>query len=93
MLERELTFPSATGRFLAMNHDLHKVSQSNLRHKLVKHQIAGPALSCLCPQYEWLSAGCRKEHEDAEETAKWIKDAGVKYITIPGDLADEAVCQ
>ena len=38
------------------------------------------------------SAG-RKEHDDAEETAKWIKDAGAKYILLPGDLADESVCQ
>ena len=35
----------------------------------------------------------RKEHEDAKETAKWIKDAGVKHILLPGDLADESVCQ
>ena len=36
---------------------------------------------------------CRKEHEDAKDSAKWIEEAGVKHILLPGDLADEAVCQ
>jgi len=34
-----------------------------------------------------------KEHEDAEVTAKYIKEAGVKHILLPGDLVDEAICQ
>ena len=36
---------------------------------------------------------CRNEHEDAKDAAKWIEEAGVKHILLPGDLADEAVCQ
>jgi NAD(P)-dependent dehydrogenase (short-subunit alcohol dehydrogenase family) len=30
-----------------------------------------------------------KEHEDAQETAQWIKDAGRKCLLLAGDIADE----
>lgn len=33
------------------------------------------------------------EDEDAEETAKWVKEAGRKAILIKGDISDEAHCQ
>lgn len=33
------------------------------------------------------------EHEDAEDTAKWIEDAGRKAILVPGDIKSEAHCK
>jgi len=33
------------------------------------------------------------EHDDAEETAKWIKDAGRKAILFPGDISSEETCK
>jgi NAD(P)-dependent dehydrogenase (short-subunit alcohol dehydrogenase family) len=34
-----------------------------------------------------------KEHEDAEDTRKWIQDAGRKAVLVPGDLTDPAHCR
>lgn len=36
---------------------------------------------------------CRKEHDDAQETADWIDKAGRKYLLLPGDLAEESTCK
>ena len=33
------------------------------------------------------------EQEDAEETARWIKEAGKKAVLVPGDISDEAHCK
>jgi NAD(P)-dependent dehydrogenase (short-subunit alcohol dehydrogenase family) len=33
-----------------------------------------------------------EEQEDAEETARWIEDAGRKAVLLPGDIRDEAHC-
>jgi NAD(P)-dependent dehydrogenase (short-subunit alcohol dehydrogenase family) len=33
------------------------------------------------------------EHEDAKETARYIKEAGRKAVLVPGDIQDEAHCQ
>ncbi|MET9778569.1 SDR family oxidoreductase [Streptomyces sp. NPDC006367] len=33
------------------------------------------------------------EHEDAEETAKWVRDAGRTCVLVPGDVADPAHCR
>lgn len=33
------------------------------------------------------------EHEDAQETAKWVEQAGRKAVLVPGDLADPAHCR
>lgn len=33
------------------------------------------------------------EHEDAEDTAKWIEEAGRKAILVPGDIKSEAHCK
>ncbi len=33
------------------------------------------------------------EQEDAEETAKWVKQAGRQAILVPGDIKDEAHCK
>jgi NAD(P)-dependent dehydrogenase (short-subunit alcohol dehydrogenase family) len=33
------------------------------------------------------------EHEDAEETAKWVRDAGRKAITVPGDITSHQHCE
>jgi len=33
------------------------------------------------------------EHEDAEETRKWVQEAGRKAVLVPGDLADAAHCK
>src|SRR6201995_1749395 len=32
------------------------------------------------------------EHRDAEETAKWVREAGRKAVMVAGDVADEAHC-
>jgi NAD(P)-dependent dehydrogenase (short-subunit alcohol dehydrogenase family) len=32
------------------------------------------------------------EHEDANETRRWVEQAGRRAITMPGDVADEAHC-
>ena len=36
---------------------------------------------------------CRKEHEDAKETAHWVEEAGRKALLLPGELEEEAQCQ
>ena len=33
------------------------------------------------------------EDEDAEETAKWVREAGRRAVTIAGDIADEGHCR
>jgi NAD(P)-dependent dehydrogenase (short-subunit alcohol dehydrogenase family) len=33
------------------------------------------------------------EHDDAQDTAKWVQDAGQKAILAPGDLTDAAQCR
>ncbi|MDI6412587.1 SDR family oxidoreductase [Streptomyces albus] len=33
------------------------------------------------------------EHEDAEETGRWVRDAGRACVLVPGDLADPAHCR
>lgn len=33
------------------------------------------------------------EHEDAKETAKWVKEAGRKAVLMPGDISDEQHCK
>ena len=33
------------------------------------------------------------EHEDAEDTRKWVEDAGRTAVLVPGDLTDAAHCQ
>ena len=34
-----------------------------------------------------------EEHEDAEETARWVRDAGRRAIVLPGDIQDEEHCK
>jgi NAD(P)-dependent dehydrogenase (short-subunit alcohol dehydrogenase family) len=34
-----------------------------------------------------------EEHSDAEETRRWISEAGRKAVLLPGDLRDEATCK
>ncbi len=33
------------------------------------------------------------EHEDAEETRRWVEDAGRKAVLVPGDISDPAQCR
>ena len=33
------------------------------------------------------------EHEDAQETARWVEQAGRKAVLMPGDIADPAHCR
>lgn len=33
------------------------------------------------------------EHEDAQETARWVEQAGRQCVLLPGDLAQKAQCQ
>lgn len=33
------------------------------------------------------------EHEDAQETAKWVEEAGRQAVLVPGDLQDPAHCR
>jgi NAD(P)-dependent dehydrogenase (short-subunit alcohol dehydrogenase family) len=33
------------------------------------------------------------EHEDAEETARWVKEAGRRAVTVPGDIQDAGHCR
>lgn len=33
------------------------------------------------------------EHEDANETAKWVEKAGTKAVLVPGDIQDENHCK
>jgi len=33
------------------------------------------------------------EHEDAEDTRKWVRDAGRTAVLVPGDLTDAAHCR
>lgn len=34
-----------------------------------------------------------KEHDDAEETARWVRDAGRKVVLVDGDISEEGHCQ
>jgi NAD(P)-dependent dehydrogenase (short-subunit alcohol dehydrogenase family) len=40
-----------------------------------------------------LSLSYLNEHEDAEDTRKWIQDAGRKAVLVPGGLTDPARCR
>jgi NAD(P)-dependent dehydrogenase (short-subunit alcohol dehydrogenase family) len=33
-----------------------------------------------------------EEHEEAQETARWVEQAGRKAVVVPGDVADEGHC-
>ena len=33
------------------------------------------------------------EHDDAQETARWVKEAGRRALVVPGDIKDEAHCK
>ncbi len=33
------------------------------------------------------------EHEDAEDTRRWVEEAGQQAVLVPGDLADPAHCR
>lgn len=33
------------------------------------------------------------EHEDAQETARWVEEAGRQCLLLPGDIAQKSVCQ
>jgi NAD(P)-dependent dehydrogenase (short-subunit alcohol dehydrogenase family) len=33
------------------------------------------------------------EHEDAEETARWVREAGRRAVLVPGDIGEEAHCE
>jgi NAD(P)-dependent dehydrogenase (short-subunit alcohol dehydrogenase family) len=33
------------------------------------------------------------EHEDAEETARWVRDCGRHAVTVPGDITDQNHCE
>ena len=33
------------------------------------------------------------EHDDAEETAEWVRQAGCKAVLVPGDIGQESHCQ
>jgi NAD(P)-dependent dehydrogenase (short-subunit alcohol dehydrogenase family) len=33
------------------------------------------------------------EHEDAEETARWVRQAGRRAVLVPGDIGDQQHCQ
>jgi hypothetical protein len=33
------------------------------------------------------------EHKDAEDTRKWVQEAGCKAVLVPGDLTDAACCR
>lgn len=34
-----------------------------------------------------------EEHEDAQETARWVEQAGRKAVVVPGDVSEEAHCK
>jgi NAD(P)-dependent dehydrogenase (short-subunit alcohol dehydrogenase family) len=34
-----------------------------------------------------------EEQKDAEETARWVDEAGRRFVLVPGDLTDETACQ
>ncbi len=34
-----------------------------------------------------------EEHEDAQETARWVEQAGRKAVVMPGDVSEEAHCK
>jgi NAD(P)-dependent dehydrogenase (short-subunit alcohol dehydrogenase family) len=40
-----------------------------------------------------VAIGYLSEHEDAQETAEWVRKAGRKAVLIPGDVADESHCR
>lgn len=35
----------------------------------------------------------RDEHDDADDTRKWVEDAGRRAVLVPGDIADPAHCR
>ena len=37
--------------------------------------------------------GYLDEHEDAEETARWVREAGRRALLVPGDVKDESFCR
>jgi len=37
--------------------------------------------------------GYLDEHDDAEETARWVREAGRKAVLAPGDVKDEGFCR
>ena len=40
-----------------------------------------------------VAIGYRNEHDDAEETRRWVEKAGRRCLLLPGDLADPAHCR
>ena len=34
-----------------------------------------------------------EEHEEAQNTARWVEQAGRRAVVVPGDVADEAHCK
>jgi NAD(P)-dependent dehydrogenase (short-subunit alcohol dehydrogenase family) len=40
-----------------------------------------------------ITIGYLSEHEDAQETAEWVREAGRKAVLIAGDIADELHCK
>lgn len=40
-----------------------------------------------------VALGYLDEHDDAQETARWVESAGRQCLLMPGDLADKAQCQ
>jgi NAD(P)-dependent dehydrogenase (short-subunit alcohol dehydrogenase family) len=40
-----------------------------------------------------VAIGYLDEHEDAEETARWVKEAGRQCVLLPGDIAKKEHCQ
>ncbi|MDQ4215584.1 SDR family oxidoreductase [Microbacterium sp. ASV81] len=34
-----------------------------------------------------------EDQQDAEETARWVRDAGVQAVLLPGDLTEEQLCE
>jgi NAD(P)-dependent dehydrogenase (short-subunit alcohol dehydrogenase family) len=34
-----------------------------------------------------------EEHDDAQETARWVEDAGRQAVLVPGDIADRSHCR
>ncbi|HET7131389.1 MAG TPA: SDR family oxidoreductase, partial [Gammaproteobacteria bacterium] len=40
-----------------------------------------------------VAIGYLEEHEDAEETARWVRDAGRRALLLAGDIGDERHCE
>ncbi|MEA3177674.1 MAG: hypothetical protein QOI59_1197 [Gammaproteobacteria bacterium] len=40
-----------------------------------------------------VAIGYLSEHEDAQDTAEWVRKAGRKVVLLPGDVADELHCK